>query len=69
MSVTEQTRPPASGVQRNASMLIDGGWVQSASGSVLDVENPAKREKIAEIPRGGAADVGAGAGSSRFLHC
>jgi betaine-aldehyde dehydrogenase len=38
-------------------MLIDGNWVESASGEVLPVENPARREIIAEIPRGGAADV------------
>jgi betaine-aldehyde dehydrogenase len=38
-------------------MLIDGNWVDSASGEVLPVENPARRQIIAEIPRGGAADV------------
>jgi acyl-CoA reductase-like NAD-dependent aldehyde dehydrogenase len=57
MSVTEQPRPQTVNPKRHARMLIDGAWVDSASGSVLDVENPAKRRKIAEIPRGDAADV------------
>jgi len=38
-------------------MLIDGAWVDSMSGRVLPVENPAKRRPIAEIPRGDTADV------------
>jgi len=38
-------------------MLIDGNWQASVSGAVVDVENPANRQKIAEIPRGNAADV------------
>jgi betaine-aldehyde dehydrogenase len=38
-------------------MLINGNWVESASGEVLPVENPARRQIIAEIPRGSAADV------------
>jgi acyl-CoA reductase-like NAD-dependent aldehyde dehydrogenase len=57
MSVTEQTRPYGGAGLRHARMLIDGAWVDSLSGQVLSVENPAKRVKIAEIPRGNAADV------------
>ncbi len=38
-------------------MLIGGAWVESLSGAALTVENPANRRPIAEIPRGGAADV------------
>jgi betaine-aldehyde dehydrogenase len=38
-------------------MLLAGAWSGSISGDTLDVENPAKRQKIADIPRGGAADV------------
>ena len=57
MSVTEQTRPTTAAEPRHARMLIDGKWVDSASGAVLSVENPAKRKPIADIPRGGAADV------------
>ncbi|MGH6989137.1 MAG: aldehyde dehydrogenase family protein, partial [Stellaceae bacterium] len=38
-------------------MLIDGAWVESASGQIITVENPAKRRPIAEVPRGNAEDV------------
>ena len=38
-------------------MLIDGKWEASADGRFLPVENPAQRRVIAEVPRGGAADV------------
>src|SRR5262245_39099181 len=38
-------------------MLIGGKWVDSASGEVLEVENPAHRRPIAEVPRGRAQDV------------
>jgi acyl-CoA reductase-like NAD-dependent aldehyde dehydrogenase len=42
---------------RRARMLIDGVWADSALGEVLPVENPARRQIIAEVPRGRAADV------------
>ena len=42
---------------RKARMLIGGNWVDSASGEVLEVEDPAHRRPIAEVPRGGAEDV------------
>src|SRR5262245_50299970 len=42
---------------RKARMLIGGKWVDSASGEVLQVEDPAHRRAIAEVPRGGAEDV------------
>ncbi|PPQ26105.1 aldehyde dehydrogenase [Rhodopila globiformis] len=38
-------------------MLIGGARVDSASGAVLTVENPARRTPIATIPRGGREDV------------
>ena len=57
MSIAEQTRRDATNPLRHAQMLIAGGWVESASGETLDVENPGNRQKIAEIPRGGPADV------------
>jgi acyl-CoA reductase-like NAD-dependent aldehyde dehydrogenase len=56
MSTTEQTRP-ATSQPRHARMLIDGTWVDSASGAELSVENPARRTPIASIPRGGKEDV------------
>src|SRR6185437_3154968 len=57
MSVSEQTRPQATNPQHHAQMLIGGAWVGSASGATLTVETPAKRQPIADIPRGAAADV------------
>ena len=57
MSVTEKTRARQASGLRRAQMLVDGAWVDSLSGSVLTVENPAKRQPIAEVPRGNAADV------------
>jgi hypothetical protein len=42
---------------RKARMLIGGNWVDSASGEVLEVEDPAHRRPIAEVPRGGPEDV------------
>jgi acyl-CoA reductase-like NAD-dependent aldehyde dehydrogenase len=56
MSTTEQTRP-STAQPRHARMLIDGAWVDSASGAELMVENPARRTPIASIPRGGKEDV------------
>src|SRR6516162_464802 len=44
-------------VLRKARMLIGGRWVDSASGKVLEVEDPAHRRPIAEVPRGDAEDV------------
>ncbi len=42
---------------RRSLMLVDGKWQASADGRFLPVENPAKRQVIAEVPRAGAADV------------
>ena len=42
---------------RQARMLIGGDWVGSASGEVLEVEDPAHRRPIAVVPRGRAEDV------------
>ena len=36
---------------RKARMLIGGKWVESASGEWLEVEDPAHRRPIAEVPR------------------
>ena len=48
-------------------MLIGGRWVESASGEVLEVEDPAHRRAVAEIPRGGVEDV-ARAVNARLRH-
>ena len=39
-------------------MLIDGEWVQAATGHTLDVRNPATDEAMARVPDAGAEDVG-----------
>ena len=57
MSVTEHPRPHSTDPLRHAQMLIAGSWVESASGETLSVENPGRRQKIADIPRGGTVDV------------
>ncbi|SAL06274.1 aldehyde dehydrogenase [Caballeronia calidae] len=38
-------------------MLIDGAWVQSASGATLDVINPADGELLARVPSADESDV------------
>jgi betaine-aldehyde dehydrogenase len=53
---TAKQKGKASSLEQ-ARMLIDGQWVEAASGKTLVVENPGRREPIAEIPRGGKEDV------------
>ncbi len=38
-------------------MIIDGKAVDAQDGRLIDVENPATRQVIAQVPRGGEADV------------
>jgi acyl-CoA reductase-like NAD-dependent aldehyde dehydrogenase len=57
MTTTELEPATGTAPRRHAQMLINGKWVDSASGAVLAVENPAKRSTIASVPRGGAEDV------------
>ena len=40
-------------------MLIGGKGVESADGRYIDIENPATRSVIAQVPRGGEADIDA----------
>lgn len=47
----------ASPIIQTRPMLIGGKWVEAASGEVLSVENPARRQVIAHVPRGSAPDV------------
>jgi acyl-CoA reductase-like NAD-dependent aldehyde dehydrogenase len=47
----------ASPILQTRPMLIGGKWVEAASGEVLSVENPARRQVIAHVPRGSAPDV------------
>jgi delta 1-pyrroline-5-carboxylate dehydrogenase len=55
--VTVQAKPDTATQTRRSRMLIDGAWVDSMSGKLLSVENPAKPFPIAEVPRGDAADA------------
>jgi betaine-aldehyde dehydrogenase len=61
MSITEDVRVEgrlqAKTEMRHAKMLIGGSWVNAMSGATLTVENPGKRQPIADIPRGDHADV------------
>ena len=41
----------------SAAMLIDGQAAQAHDGRRIDIENPANRRVIGQVPRGGAADV------------
>ena len=56
MTAAMKTRTDEAAI-RKAHMLIGGKWVGSASGEVFEVENPANRRPIAEVPRGRAEDV------------
>jgi len=40
-------------------MLIGGRAVESADGRYIDIENPATRSAIAQVPRGGEQDIDA----------
>ncbi|MGA3035945.1 MAG: aldehyde dehydrogenase family protein [Vulcanimicrobiaceae bacterium] len=42
---------------RLVPMLIGGEWVESADSATIVVENPAKKEPIARVPRGQAEDI------------
>ena len=56
MSTAAETKPNTASLP-SKGMLIDGKWVDSASGGRITVENPAKRKPIGEVPRANAADV------------
>ena len=51
------SKAPAATAGKRAQMLIDGSWVDSASGKEISVEFPGNRQVIASIPRGDAEDV------------
>jgi acyl-CoA reductase-like NAD-dependent aldehyde dehydrogenase len=42
---------------QNSLMLVDGKWEAAADGRFLEVQNPANRQTIGEVPRASAADV------------
>ena len=43
--------------RQNHRMLVDGQWVESLSGQVLEVVNPADEQIIGYVPSGNAADI------------
>ncbi|PIW26745.1 MAG: aldehyde dehydrogenase [Rhodospirillales bacterium CG15_BIG_FIL_POST_REV_8_21_14_020_66_15] len=59
MTTAALEKPAPAGHYEPKGMLIDGAWVDGASGERIAVENPANRRTITEVPRGDAADVDA----------
>ena len=55
-TATQQIHSGKSDVTRSL-MLIDGQSVDAADGRTIEVENPATRTVVAQVPRGGEADV------------
>ena len=56
-TVTEAGRPAASFLAQRKLMLINGEWVEAASGETFEVWDPADGETIADVPAGDSADV------------
>ncbi len=58
-AVTESLIAPAVGefISRRKQMLIDGEWVDAASGETFSTVDPATEESLAEVPAGDAEDV------------
>lgn len=50
---------------RQTKLLIDGKWVDSASGKTFATYNPATEEKIADVAEGDAADIDRAAKAAR----
>jgi acyl-CoA reductase-like NAD-dependent aldehyde dehydrogenase len=42
---------------KGVQMLIDGSWVEAASGGIIAIEAPGTRATIASVPRGDAQDI------------
>src|SRR5260221_6801029 len=53
--VTSEVREFIGG--RSRRMLIDGKWVEAASGKTLTTYDPATEEPLAEVPAGDKEDV------------
>ena len=66
-AVRDRTRSDATALKK-VSMLIGGKRVESASGEVLEVEDPAHRRPVAEIPRGRIEDVARAVETPRPRH-
>jgi acyl-CoA reductase-like NAD-dependent aldehyde dehydrogenase len=57
MTTATQRMAPGVGDITRSSMLIDGQNVEAADGRIIEIENPATRTVVAQVPRGGEADV------------
>jgi len=49
-------------------MLVNGGWMNSASGDEIAVENPGRRQTITHVPRGAAEDVAIAVSSAKTAY-
>jgi phenylacetaldehyde dehydrogenase len=69
--MTIAIRKPALGSAATAflgkklNLLIDGKWVEAASGKTFPVEDPATEEVIAQAPEGDKADIDAAVAAAR----
>lgn len=50
---------------RQTKLLIDGKWVDAASGKTFATVNPATEEKIADVAEGDAIDIDRAAKAAR----
>jgi 1-pyrroline dehydrogenase len=50
---------------KQSEMFVGGRWVSAQSGETQTVYNPASAQPIAEVPKGGDADVGLAVGAAR----
>ncbi|HEY5617851.1 MAG TPA: aldehyde dehydrogenase family protein [Vicinamibacterales bacterium] len=57
MTIATQRIPPDRTDISRSLMLIDGQAVEAADGRTIDIESPATRTVVAQVPRGGEADV------------
>jgi aldehyde dehydrogenase (NAD+) len=57
MTTAAATRPSVRPQVRQTKMLIDGKWVDAASGKTFDTLNPATGDVIAKVAEGDKADV------------
>ena len=56
-AVAHEVAPTSSVKVRQTRMLIDGKWIDSASGKTFETLNPATGQVIAKVAEGDAADV------------
>jgi phenylacetaldehyde dehydrogenase len=57
MAVQDQVAVPAAQIASPKQLLIDGEWVDAASGRTFETIDPATEERLAEIAHGGAEDI------------